>query len=72
MVVTAGHGGLTPRGSSTGARDADVLSLVVCQCDALGRNLEVNHGWCRAWAAVQSCRAGPGHGLRACEGLRLH
>lgn len=46
---------------------ADLLSLVVCQCDALGRDFEVDHSWCWAGAAAQSCRASLGHSLRASQ-----
>lgn len=39
------------------------LSLIVCQCDSLGRNLEVNNGGSWRGVSSQSLRCGFGNGL---------
>lgn len=49
-----------------------LLSLVVSQCNSLGRNFEVNDGgsWCGV--SSQGLRNGFGDGLWPSEGLHVH
>lgn len=50
----------------------DSLPLVVCQCDALRRHLEVHNGGSRWRSSCQCLRYCLGNSLRACQGLHLH
>lgn len=50
----------------------DLLPLVVRQCDALWRHLEVHNSGSRWGSGSQSLRDGLGDGLRARQGLHLH
>lgn len=53
-------------------RRTDLLPLVVCQCDALWRHLEMHNGGSRWRRGSQCLRYGLCNGLRACQGLHLH
>lgn len=64
ITARNGGGGGVPR-VPQGLRHTYSLPLIVCQCNALGRDLEVDDGWGGPGAAAQSCRAGPGHRLGA-------